>query len=257
MSTMGFSHDMDDHQATGQASMGPYLRSSDRWPGVAALLTFADVLIGQLASKRTAPRISVTSDLWVRVLRPFSDEGQIRMTAELLKSGRTMTIGETHFFSISGDLVATSLGTFLASPRPVDEAPDGFTEGVWRPGPEGVAPTLAEQVGLRVLAPGQAEIALRPDLVNATESLQGGLVALLGEVAAASSATEATGRPHVVHDLQVRYLAAARVGPFRTSAEVHGDGPSPLVRVEVRDPGRDDRLAALIMADTRPDPAAR
>lgn len=254
MSTMGFSHEMDDHQAVGWATIGPYLRSSERWPGVAALLTFADVLIGQLASVRTAPRISVTSDLWVRVLRPIAGDGRIRMTAELLKSGRTMTVGETHFFSESGDLVAMSVGTFLASPRPVDEAPDGFTQSVWKPGPEGVAPTLVEQVGLRVLAPGQAEIALRPDLVNATESLQGGLVALLGEVAASTAATEATGRPHVVHDLQVRYLAAARVGPFRTSVELRSDGPSPLVRVEVRDPGRDGRLASLILADTRPDP---
>lgn len=254
MSTMGFSHDTADRRATGRATMGPYLRTGDRWPGVAALLTFADVLIGQLASLRTALRISVTSDLWVRVLRPVPDDGQIQMTAELLNSGRTMTVGETQFFSTSGDLLAMSAGTFLASPRPVDEVSDGFSDRVWRPDPEAVAPTLVEQVGLRVLAPGQAEIVLRPDLVNATESLQGGLVALLGEVAAVSAATEATGRPHVVHDLQVRYLAAARIGPFRTSVALHGDGPSPLVRVEVRDPGRDNRLASLMMADTRPDP---
>jgi acyl-coenzyme A thioesterase PaaI-like protein len=255
MSTMGFSYDMDEHRATGRAAMGPYLRSSVRWPGVSALLTFADVLIGQLASLRTAPRISVTSDMWVRVLRPFADGGEISMSAELLKSGRTMSVGETRFFSEAHDLLAVAVGTFLASPRPVDEAPEGFSEAVWRPGAE-VAPTLVEQVGLRVLAPGQVELALRPDLVNATESLQGGLVALLGEVAAAGAATEATGRPHVVEDLQVRYLAAARIGPFRTSVDIHLDGPAPLVRVEVRDPGRDDRLAALILADTRPDPAS-
>lgn len=254
MSTMGFEHAISDHRGGGRVNMGSYLRMGECWPGVAALLTFADVLIGQLASVRTAPRISVTSDLWVRVLAPVPEDGEIRMAASILKSGRTMTVGDTNFYSTSGDLLGTAVGTFLASPRPRDELPEGFDETVWSGGLEQVAPTLAEQVGLRVLGPGRAEMALRPDLVNATESLQGGLVALLGEVAAATAATEATGERHVVDELQVRYLSAARVGPFRTSADVYESAKAPFVRVEVRDPGRQDRIASLIMAGTRPDP---
>jgi hypothetical protein len=63
MATMGFEHSVKDHAAWGSVTAGDYLRTAPGWPGVAALLTFADVLIGRLASQRTAPRISVTADL--------------------------------------------------------------------------------------------------------------------------------------------------------------------------------------------------
>jgi acyl-coenzyme A thioesterase PaaI-like protein len=146
-------------------------------------------------------------------------------------------------------VLATSVGTFLASPRPQDVAPrtlDRFR------GPRTVtstAATLADHVGLRVLEPGITEIEMRPDLTNATEALQGGLVALLGELAAQSAASALLGSTAVVDSLEVHYLAAARVGPFRAEAEVLS--PS-LVRVKARDPGRDGRLVSEMVARTRP-----
>ena len=48
--------------------------------------------------------------------------------------------------------------------------------------------------------------------------------------------------------LEVRYLSTVRIGPARASAIEMG---GPVVRVEVRDVGQSDRLAALIMARTR------
>jgi len=48
-----------------------------------------------------------------------------------------------------------------------------------------------------------------------------------------------------VVDIDVRFLAAVRVGPARATAEVLGGG---RVRVEVRDRGRGDRLTATLMA---------
>jgi acyl-coenzyme A thioesterase PaaI-like protein len=170
-----------------------------------------------------------------------------------------MSVGETEFRSAgSGELVAISVGTFLASPRPADRVPTEFP-GAGRPnGTEvRVAPSLAEQIDLQVIEPGVAEIALRPDLLNATDSLQGGLVALLGEIAAQTSASEAAGAPHVVDSLDVHYLAAARVGPFRATARTLSlDGGRPLVRVEARDPGRDNRVVSITIASTRPAPGS-
>jgi len=43
----------------------------------------------------------------------------------------------------------------------------------------------------------------------------------------------------------VRYLSAVRVGPARTSAVALDDH---TVRVEIRDPGNDDRLTTVVMA---------
>jgi acyl-coenzyme A thioesterase PaaI-like protein len=250
MSTMGFECHIDDDLAFGQAEVDNYLRSAPNWPSTAVLLTFADVLIGVLASHQTAPRISVTSNLAVHIVGPLPPDGALNMRGQLSKIGRSMTVGETEMRAPdSGDLVATAIGTFLASPRPQDVtriSHDRFRT-VGRTASN--AASLADHVGLRVVEPGLIEIDLRPDLTNATESLQGGLVALLGEKAAQTTASAATGRAAVVESLEVYYLAAARAGPFRTAAQLLRDD---LVRVEIRDTGRDDRLVAIATAGTRP-----
>ena len=79
--------------------------------------------------------------------------------------------------------------------------------------------------------------------MQASQSLQGGIVALIGEVAAESL----TGSQVV--DLDIRYLSAVRVGPGRATATVLR---ADLVPVEVRDVGSENRLAALIFARMLP-----
>jgi acyl-coenzyme A thioesterase PaaI-like protein len=258
LETTGFEHDLDDDDAWGTVTIGPYLWApGSAWPLAAALLTFTDVLIGRLASQRSAPRISVTADLGVRVVAPPGPGGRLDLRAKLVKVGRSMTVGRAEITSAtSGELVATSLGTFLPSPRPADVAPDEFPAPIRSPGAqERAAATLGEQVGLRLLQPGVSEMSLRPDVANATQSLQGGMVALLGEAAALSATTAAAGYPTVTETLDVHYLAAARVGPFRARARILTfDAGRGLVEVEVRDPGRDDRLVSVISVGTRSAP---
>ena len=255
--SLGFRYELDEGGgARGSTELTTHLRTAGTaWPNVSALLTFADILIGVLASRRTAPRISITSDLSVRVFAPVPADGAVEMTGRLVKTGRSVSVGETECrSSTDGTLVARALGTFIASPRPADEAPDGVPAlpERFQVEPQPLSEPFPDRVGLQVVEPGVTEMPLRLDLMNATESLQGGLVALLGEVAAQTGATAAAGRLHVVDHLDVRYLAAARVGPFRAVAEVEaGDGSRSDVRVEIRDPGRDNRLAALVLATTR------
>lgn len=254
--SLGFQYELDEGGAHGRVGMSRHLcQSGTEWPSVSALLTFADVLIGVLASRRTAPRISITSDLTVRVFSPVPADGRVEMTGGLIKTGRSVSVGETEFRAADGALLARALGTFQASPRPVDEAPEGIPalQERFQVEPEPLSEPFPERVGLRVVAPGTTEMALRLDLLNGTESLQGGLVSLLAEEAARTSATEAAGRPHAVEDLDVRYLAAARVGPIRACAEVEVlDDRRGALRVEARDLGRDDRLCAVALATTRP-----
>jgi acyl-coenzyme A thioesterase PaaI-like protein len=250
MATMGFDCRIEGDLGLGQVSIGSYLRSAPQWPSTAALLTFADVVIGVLASHQTAPRISVTSNLAVHIVGPLPSDGALSMRGRLSKVGRSMTVGETEMrASESGDLVATAIGTFLASPRPQDVARITHARFGPMPGAQPNADTLAGHVGLRVIEPGLTEIGLRSDLTNATESLQGGLVALLGETAAQTAASSTAGAPAVVESLDVYYLAAAWVGPFRAAARLLRDD---LFRVEIRDPGRDDRMVAIATARTCP-----
>jgi acyl-coenzyme A thioesterase PaaI-like protein len=249
MATMGFEYHVDESGGHGRVVMGEYLRTGPNWPSQAALLTFADVLIGLLASHQTAPRISITTDLSVHMVGEMPVDGELRLGSRLGKVGRSMTVGETEVHCArTGELIAVAIGTFQASPRPQDVADPSFRTMIQRPAPDVVEPTLAAQVGIRVPGPGFAELDMRPDLLNATESLQGGLVALIGEVAAQSAAEASLGKPAVVDSLEVHYLAAARAGPFQARARLLSPD---VARVEVRDPGRENRLVSLIIAGTR------
>jgi acyl-coenzyme A thioesterase PaaI-like protein len=211
----------------------------------AVLLTLADVLIGSLANEAALPRITMTVDLNVRVLSPLTSETGFTGEARILKSGRTTTFGEATFAAAGSDTAAVlSHGTFIASPRPEDV---GFSIANGLPRAlrsTGMTVPLSARVGCVVVEPGVAEVARRDDLLNPADTLQGGLLALVAEEAACSL------RPGTAPtELDVRYLSAVRVGPARASASVLG----PVVRVEVRDAGNADRLAAVAVVRFAPD----
>jgi acyl-coenzyme A thioesterase PaaI-like protein len=129
-----------------------------------------------------------------------------------------------------------SHATFMPAPDPKDSQEFmGDRDG----GGPSLARPFVEQLGIRSLAPGVAEIDRTAYTMQPTGTIQGGAVAAVAEVAAETAAGRA------VRDLEVRYLAAVRVGPARATAEVFGAGQ---VRVEVRDRGNDDRLASLVLA---------
>lgn len=255
MGSMDFTHELGEGTSQGSVTVTPHMCvEGSGWPLVSLPLTFADVMIGRLASQRTFPRISVTSDLNLRMLGPLPADGKLDIRAAVVKSGRSISVGETEFRAgADGSLVARSLGTFQASPRPGDEAPEGFARpGGFHRTAEPLAEPFTDRVGLEILEAGLARISLREDLLNATQSLQGGMVALLGEVASATGATAAVGALQAVDHLDVRYLAAARVGPFVARAEIEAvEAGRARVRTEIRDPGRDDRLCAIVLATTR------
>jgi acyl-coenzyme A thioesterase PaaI-like protein len=206
----------------------------------AVLLTLADVLIGSLANEASLPRVTMTSDLSVTVLRPLTAATGFHGRATILKSGRTTTFGEATFSPEgSSEPAVVSHGTFIASPRPQDVSVS-LTGGLGHPAAAGPMPVpLAERVGCARLGRGVAEIHRRDDLLNPADTLQGGLVALVAEEAACTLHPDA-----LPVGLDVRYLSAVRTGPARAVAVDLG----PVTRVEVRDVGNRDRLAALAVA---------
>ena len=58
--------------------------------------------------------------------------------------------------------------------------------------------------------------------LNSLGAMQGGAVATVIDAAAEAAARAATGEELVVTDIQLTYLALARVGPIRTRVEVLG-----------------------------------
>ena len=218
----------------GRASITPMMRSTGSMVRPSVLLTIADCIAGVPAMHVCSPRLAVTRDMMIRVMADRTGP-ELIVTSDVLKQGRNTVASEVRFTDAgSGALAALGYLTFMTSARPQDLSP---------PVPDGMAfhgsmpVSFPERVGLRVVAPGMTELDRRPFVEQASGSLQGGMVALLGETAAESL----TGLP--VRELDARFFTGVRVGPGRATAEAVGDG---VVRVEVRDAGNADRLAALV-----------
>ncbi len=86
------------------------------------------------------------------------------------------------------------------------------------------------------------EMEVTPRVVNSSGALQGGLLATLIDMVAGTSllrGRSAYGRS-ATSELQVSFLAGARVGPVRATAHVlRRGGRSAVVRVDVHDLGAD------------------
>jgi acyl-coenzyme A thioesterase PaaI-like protein len=208
----------------------------------AVLATVADCLAGVPACLLTLPRLALTLDIAVRLASPVTGD-RLSVDARVLKAGsRTIATEVTFADAATGQLAASCYLTFTPSPRPQDVAPAAMGE-MRTPGE--LDEPLTDLVGIRTIRPGVVEIDHRPLVTQDSGTLQGGIVALLGEMAAETL----TGLPVV--ELDTRYLATVRVGPARTNARRVGESG---VRVEVRDVGNGGRLAALVHArvDERP-----
>jgi hypothetical protein len=129
----------------------------------------------------------------------------------------------------------------MAAPNPSLRMPTIVRdEGLLSPHEPTLEAPFAERAGCDRLGSGVASIPLRPDGLNASGTLNGGLLALVVEEAALSLEPGAT-----LSSLSMRYAQPVRVGPAVGAADVR-DG---LGNVVVRDAGRDDRLA--VIATTR------
>ena len=262
---LGIALTFDDQHATG----GLLTTAQVNAPGTrrlrtGVLCTMADIVAGRLASRRTAPRLSVTVDLACIVHQDVDSDG-VWAVARLLKAGRTTIVTETRFHASGaqpgeGDAesapFATCLTTFVASGRPGDVMPSAARrlpiEGDGRPA---FTAPIVEQLGCVERAPGVLVAELTPYVANSAGLLQGGAVALLAEAAAQSAASavdDADAPGGTVFDLDVRYLDALRTGPVETSVTRLGeraDGER-WWRVELRDVGLEHRLGTVALART-------
>jgi acyl-coenzyme A thioesterase PaaI-like protein len=131
----------------------------------------------------------------------------------------------------------------MVSPDPDHVAPEGFE--VASKGPrQHLASPFADRAGVVHVAPGVAEVPRRLETMNATGSIQGGLVAL-----AIEEAVLAAEPASVLTSLTLRYLRPYRQGPARATVELR-DG---LAMAEITDAGA-GKLAST--ATARYEPAA-
>lgn len=207
----------------------------------AILAACADVVAGHLAIGLFTPRVPVTLDLDVHLRRPLSGCDEVRMRARVQKAGRSVSVLSIDITDDSDAVAGFGHATFMAAPNPTLRMPTIVRdEGLLRAHPPRLDVPFAERAACERLAPGVASIPMRPDGLNASGTLNGGLLALVVEEAALSTAPGAT-----LSSLSMRYVQPVRVGP----AVAHADVCDGLGNVVVRDAGRDDRLA--VIATTR------
>jgi acyl-coenzyme A thioesterase PaaI-like protein len=238
MRDLGFGVVMSSGESHGSAHVVP-----EMWvPGTKALRTsilaaWADMAAGQLAIGLFQPGVPVTLDLDVHLHRPAVGADQVRMVARLQKSGRSVSVLSMDITDGHDKPIGFAHATFMAAPNPSLRMPTIVSdEGILRPHPARLEVPYAERARCRRLRVGVASIPMRPDGLNASGTLNGGLLALVVEEAALSAEPGAT-----ISTLSMRYAQAVRIGPAVASADVR-DG---LGNVVVRDAGREDRLAVI------------
>jgi acyl-coenzyme A thioesterase PaaI-like protein len=205
------------------------------------LAAWADVIAGYLAVDTIGPRVPVTLELDVHLYEPPPGAGLLTGLARIVKSGRSVFVAGVDFSTEADGPIGFATASFMPAPDATltITIPTGADQGFLAGGTRLSVP-YAERAGCARTAPGEATISHSDETLNASNTLNGGLIALAVEEASLSLSPGS-----VLVSLDLRYLQPVRVGPAVADADVR-DG---LGRVEVRDTGNDDRLC--VVATTR------
>jgi len=194
---------------------------------------------------------NLTTDLSVRT-RPMPAPELVSATASVVRRGRRSVTLLSEVTTPDGTLVATGAAGFATIPRKENDPPKPLVSpelvvNVF--GREGtITSPLRDEAGIEVLdaAAGIVQVAVTPALRNPNGTLQGAMVALVAEAAVEDMLSAQHGRPVVVIDLDIRYLARAERGPVRSACRVVSDD---TVEVLLTDTST-DTVATLVYART-------
>lgn len=214
------------------------------------VLAAAVDMVGSLFARGTAGRDRIrTIDLSVRApARPVPK--RIVARGELLRAGRSL-IASAAVLEAEGKPLGYGQTTFLRVPP--REGGAGGVEPVGLPEVLDRVPLerpIAEEAGVVVAdgSRGRVELPLGPASLSPDGVMQGALVALLVEEAALALAEDADAGPHVVIELDVRYLAPGRKGPIVSSAQWVADRAGEMIRVALYDAGAGNRTTTAGLA---------
>nr|WP_246461883.1 hotdog domain-containing protein [Nocardia transvalensis] len=238
MRELGFATQRVGDQLHGSAEITPELHV----PGTTALrisvlATWADTVSGLLASLVMGPRVPVTLELDVHLYRPAPAAGEVKAVGRTVKAGRSVFVAECEF-TVDDEPIGFSAASFMVAPDPDIRFPRQFSVDLPRTADRLPAP-LAERAACTRIAPGSVLLPRTVEGLNASGTVNGGLIALAAEESVLSLTPGST-----LCFLGLRYLLGARVGPVSADARLH----SGVARVEVRDTGNDNRLTTLATA---------
>jgi acyl-coenzyme A thioesterase PaaI-like protein len=205
---------------------------------VAMLSCWSDHLIGMPAVHALMPRVPTTLDLQLNLYRPAPGSGLVRGRGWLIKTGRSVLTGTVEFTDETGEVFAEGSGSFMAVADPNLRMPETISLELPPRAPSLTIP-IVERIGIVHHARGQVELPRSDNGLNSSNTVHGGLLAILAEEAVLSLAE---GRN--LSALSVRFLRPVRVGPAMATARLRNG----LAIIEVRDAGSEDRLAVTATA---------
>ena len=225
----------------------PDLCAADGTLHIGAIAAALDVTAGALAIMSVHPDWTATTHLSIQTSAGAPAGGAVGLDCRVLRAGRTSVFACADLRAADGTAIgAATIGFARLIRRDGNPttAPDGGVTRLGDAEPDGPRPPLTEFLGLTDAPGGGVELVLTPRIANSTGTIQGGVVASILERAA-----QAAAGPGRVADLEVHYLAAGRIGPFRAIGDVvrRGDATS-VVRIRLVDTGDRDKLLATGVA---------
>ncbi len=219
------------------------------------LMLVADITAGMIGEKEDPECWHFTTDFQLRTTAaPRPD--RIEVTAEVLRAGATTLTCQCRFTTPDGTEVGYAQIGFGRFPQRPDDPAKHIHDPPRPDHPDlsDIDRPIAELVGIQVVdaAAGHVEVELTPPLLNPAGIMQGAMVTLVGEVGAETLARHQLGSPHIVADMDIRYLLGGRIGPIYSTCRWVGDPSSGWIVAEIRDLGKGDRLMATMMLRVRP-----
>jgi len=240
-----------DGTSTGWMPVTPHIANPSGSPRAGVLAILVDVVGGGLAAIAARPDWIATADLTLH-LTPHPVTGDVEAHGRVLRRGRTTVVIEVALRDGSGASLGIATMSFAVLPRraenlSVDQV-DQVSRMTMATPDSGLATAFQDRIQLTVVDAGAGAIELPHSsyVLNSLGSIQGGIVAATVDAAALHALREALDTPVETVDLQITYLALAKVGPIRTRTHVlsTGDGFG-TAHVEIVDTGADDRLTTI------------
>jgi uncharacterized protein (TIGR00369 family) len=217
--------------------------------------TLVDLLGASLAIRAIYPDWLATAGLSIYMTRP-AISGTIVASGTVVRAGQSMNviyvdISEKLNSANPGTSIGNAIMTYSRLPRRKDtieveaDSVNGMTFAI---AGSGLSRRYLDEVGLQILddTAGIVEIKMTDYVRNSFGAIQGGIVALLADIAGQCAARAATGQPLITKDLTLHYLSQGKVGPFLTRARMlRKTSDTALTRVELVDRGANDRLLML------------
>ena len=224
-------------------------------PRAGVLSILVDVVGGGLAAVAVRPDWIATADLTLH-LTPRPVTGELRARGEVRRRGRTTVVAEVTVDALGADGTAVPLGvatmSFAVLPRRDDnlvvDQVESVTRATMATETSGLTTAFPDRIRVRVVDAGAGTIEVPFDdyILNSLGAIQGGVMAATAAAGAEAALEVACGGPVETVDLQVSYLALARVGPIRTRTRVLEAQPAfGAAHVEIVDTGATDRVTTL------------